>query len=127
MNTANCNNVVGDLTDVGSYTGSASPNGTFDQGGNVWEWEETIGSVGFPYLRGHRGGSFTDSASHLGPGGHFSSAPIEIEEFGFRVARRTFLARLPSLSPGSLVLLWALLATTGVGLTRLAVRRRSLH
>ena len=25
-------------TDVGAYTVSASPYGTFDQGGNVWEW-----------------------------------------------------------------------------------------
>ncbi|GAG37158.1 unnamed protein product, partial [marine sediment metagenome] len=41
-NTANCDEVVDDLTNVGSYTGSASPNGTFDQGGNVWEWNEAI-------------------------------------------------------------------------------------
>jgi len=34
-NTANCGRAVGDLTDVGSYTGSASPSGTFDQGGNA--------------------------------------------------------------------------------------------
>ena len=26
------------LTDVGAYTASLSPYGTFDQGGNVWEW-----------------------------------------------------------------------------------------
>jgi formylglycine-generating enzyme required for sulfatase activity len=36
-NTANCDAVVGNLTGVGSYTGSAGPNGTFDQGGNAWE------------------------------------------------------------------------------------------
>ena len=34
-NRANCDDAVGDLTIVGSYTGSASPYGTFDQGGNV--------------------------------------------------------------------------------------------
>jgi hypothetical protein len=39
-NTANCSFLVEDLTDVGSYTGSASPSGTFDQGGNV------LGEVG---------------------------------------------------------------------------------
>ncbi len=43
-NTANCGfpPVVNDLTDVGSYTESASPYGTFDQGGNVFEWNEAV-------------------------------------------------------------------------------------
>ena len=30
------------FTDVGHFAASASPNGTFDQGGNVWEWNETL-------------------------------------------------------------------------------------
>ena len=33
---------VGDTRTCGSYPRSASPNGTFDQGGNVWEWTESI-------------------------------------------------------------------------------------
>src|SRR5262249_40086626 len=33
---------AGNLTAVGGYTGAASPNGTFDQGGNVWEWNEAV-------------------------------------------------------------------------------------
>lgn len=46
-NTANCEHAAGDpfigeLTVVGSYTLSPSPNGTFDQGGNVNEWNEEI-------------------------------------------------------------------------------------
>ncbi len=45
-NTANCFNAVSDVTDVGSYTGSASPSGTFDQGGNVWELSEDSPSGG---------------------------------------------------------------------------------
>jgi len=54
-NTANCTStVVGDLTDVGSYTGSPSPSGTFDQGGNAQEWNEAV--IQFN-LRGVRGGS----------------------------------------------------------------------
>jgi formylglycine-generating enzyme required for sulfatase activity len=65
-NRANCNNAVGDLTDVGSYTGSASPYGTFDQGGNVFEWNEAIISGTF---RGMRGGSHL-----LGPGNLAASA-----------------------------------------------------
>ncbi len=29
------------LTNVGAYTGSASPSGAFDMGGDVWQWTET--------------------------------------------------------------------------------------
>jgi hypothetical protein len=32
------------LTEVGSYTDSPGPYGTFDQAGNVWEWTEWAGS-----------------------------------------------------------------------------------
>src|SRR5215813_2062991 len=56
-NHANCG-PNGRLTPGGSYTGSASPYGTFDQGGNVWEWNETI--IGSD-SRERRGGSFQDS------------------------------------------------------------------
>src|SRR5262249_986712 len=37
-----CANAGGALTVVGRHTGSAGPYGTFDQGGNVWEWNERI-------------------------------------------------------------------------------------
>ena len=59
---------TGDLTPVGSYTGSASPYGTFDQGGNVWEWNEAI--IERLAFRGIRGGSFDDplDASPRRPG-----------------------------------------------------------
>jgi hypothetical protein len=30
------------VTDLGAYTGSASPYGTFDQGGDVYQWNEQI-------------------------------------------------------------------------------------
>jgi hypothetical protein len=57
-NSANCAGAQGDLTRRGAYSGSASPYGTFDQGGNVWEWNET---TLFDSGRVQRGGSF-DSA-----------------------------------------------------------------
>jgi formylglycine-generating enzyme required for sulfatase activity len=31
---------------VGEFENSDSPYGTFDQGGNIWEWNEAIFSVG---------------------------------------------------------------------------------
>lgn len=47
----------------GEFENSASPYGTFDQGGNVWEWNETVMYDlwdGNP-CRGLRGGSLADS------------------------------------------------------------------
>ena len=39
-------------TEVGSYTTSPSPYGTFDQGGNVQEWVTESTIIGLPHLRG---------------------------------------------------------------------------
>lgn len=58
-NSANCHFAVGTLSRVGSYADSRSPFGTFDQGGNVAEWNETPVNGG----RGLRGGSWLDPAS----------------------------------------------------------------
>jgi len=44
-------------TDVGSFTGSPSPLGTFDQGGNLWEMSETILAQNSDY-RIMRGGMY---------------------------------------------------------------------
>lgn len=92
-NTANCGNVVGDPTDVGSYTGSASPNGTFDQGGNVWEWNEAIigGSDSRGPIsgsnRGLRGGAYFNNPEILAPSHWISNNPAaESIDVGFRVA-----------------------------------------
>jgi len=108
-NTANCGNAVGDLTDVGSYTGSASPSGTVDQGGNVWEWNEaTLGS-----FRGQRGGSFINGTPDLEASLRSGSDPSrEFETVGIRVAS-------PIPEPGTAVLLMAgLVGLSGCGRRR---------
>ena len=72
------------LTDVGAYTTATSPYGTFDQGGNVWEWNEAIISVS---LRGLRGGSWYNSTSNLAASYRFRYSPTgEDITIGFRVA-----------------------------------------
>jgi formylglycine-generating enzyme required for sulfatase activity len=59
---ANYEYVVGSATDVGSYSGDGSSYGTFDQGGNVWEWNDAVISGS---SRGLRGGSFNYGESYL--------------------------------------------------------------
>lgn len=106
-NEANCNSVVGNLTDAGDYTGSASPSGTFDQGGNVFEWNEAmILSIG----RGLRGGSFLQHPNFLEVSSRSGMhAATESSNLGFRVASPVPASAVPYLSPvgmtGLLILL----------------------
>jgi formylglycine-generating enzyme len=90
-NAANCGNQIADVTGVGSYANAASPYGTFDQGGNVGEWTETItGSTGST-TRYFLGGSYLDQPGALtGGGGAFggniNGPQSESSVTGFRVA-----------------------------------------
>jgi formylglycine-generating enzyme required for sulfatase activity len=106
-NTANC--FRDDLTEVGSYTASPSPSGTFDQGGNLWEWNESPS----PFEeRARRGGSWTDEAIYLHASVWEFIAPYnQMPNTGFRVAM------IPE--PGT-----GLLVMTGV-VVLAACRRRS--
>ena len=83
-------------TVVGEFENSDSPYGTFDQGGNVWEWNESI-----PYSssRGLRGGSFEDYAGHrcVRPTATASTRRASGDDVGFRVVS------VPE--PGSITLL----------------------
>lgn len=72
------------LTDAGAYTSAMSPYGTFDQGGNVYEWNETLinGSS-----RGLRGGTWSSGASSLLASFRPALSPDdENGGIGFRVA-----------------------------------------
>ena len=72
-------------TDVGSYSEDASSYGTFDQGGNVWEWNDAVISGS---TRGLRGGSWGDDGGFLHSLTRYGDVPtLENYFVGFRVAR----------------------------------------
>ncbi len=76
--------VVGDLTIGGAYTGSDSYYGTFDQGGNVWEWNEKLIGLSF---RAVRGGSFGNGLDYLQSSNWVEGNPTtQIDGVGFRLA-----------------------------------------
>lgn len=114
-NSANCYpyaDPTGTLTDVGAYALSDSPSGTFDQGGNVYEWHEQIK---FDTDRGLRGGAWSGDWSNLdASNSDYDSPTLEIDNIGFR------LASVPEPSAGSA----GLLALGGLGGLALRSRRR---
>jgi len=112
-NTANCydGNDTG-LADVGSYTGSPSPYGTYDQGGNVAEWTDTFNNpMSTPGSRFVDGGDKTSMVEFL------SSELSDSSNFGVNATTRIGfrLAMIPEPSTGLLVI---------AGLVGLGTRRR---
>jgi hypothetical protein len=96
------------LTNVGAYTLSASPYGTFDQGGNVYEWMEDI--LGGTVFRVLRGGSFMSASGDLLASRRNISngASDELSNGGFRVAASVVPepSTLLLLCLGSLAVFW---------------------
>lgn len=72
-------------TVTGEFQLSHSPYGTFDQGGNVWEWNETVFANS---TRGWRGGSFYYDHSHMAASERSYNFDPRTEDYslGFRVA-----------------------------------------
>jgi formylglycine-generating enzyme required for sulfatase activity len=88
-------------TEVGAFAGSPSAYGTFDQNGNVWQWNE---SLLYGWSRGGRGGGFASAAGTLPASNRGCFSPTyENYLMGFRVAE------VPE--PGSM----AILALGGIG------------
>jgi formylglycine-generating enzyme required for sulfatase activity len=78
------------LTDVGAYTSSPSFYGTYDQGGNVYEWNEALISGSY---RGVRGGAWDKGVGYLPASARFTDddfnvffPTLESAHVGFRVA-----------------------------------------
>ncbi|MFW2479090.1 MAG: formylglycine-generating enzyme family protein [Lentimonas sp.] len=117
ITTANANygNSVGNARDVGSYSGDASYYGTFDQGGNVWEWNDTIAETS---KRGLRGGAFNQSDVTIQSSYRFKWGPtLEGNLYGFRISS---LAPIPEPSTyaaivGCLALTLAIVRREGRG------------
>ncbi len=89
-------------TEVGAHVNSDSPYGTFDQGGNVWEWNEAILYGSYRVVRG---GSFGGSDYDLRASYRYDGYPgDELVYFGFRVAEVPEPCSLVLLSLGGLAL-----------------------
>jgi len=101
-------------TEVGEHENSAGPYGTFDQGGNLWEWNESIltdPSRTFYCIRG---------GNELSPGGHLQASlrtrglPADSNRgLGFRVSQTPV--------PGA-----ALLGMIGIGMVGAYARKHRL-
>lgn len=76
-------------TEAGEFQNSESAYGTFDQGGNVWEWNEAIVYEGSNYAdRGTRGGSFYPNSSNLLASARNWNSPLYEDDFlGFRLSQ----------------------------------------
>ncbi|MBU0719139.1 MAG: SUMF1/EgtB/PvdO family nonheme iron enzyme [Planctomycetes bacterium] len=91
-------------TEAGAHENSESPYGTLDQGGNVWEWNE---SVFYGWARGIRGGSFSfdditlDGATRV----QWVGSGLEGYDLGFRVAYISEPATLALLALGGVTIL----------------------
>ncbi len=75
------------LTDVGAFTNSESFYGTFDQSGNVYQWNDLDGLAASGSSRGVRGGAWISDAFFLSSSDRVTDAPsVKSDLSGFRLA-----------------------------------------
>lgn len=75
------------LADVGAYPLSASPYGTFDQAGSVFEWNEGLHVFSNSFYREYRGGAWNFTEHYTNASEYAFNAPgSEAQNRGFRVA-----------------------------------------
>jgi formylglycine-generating enzyme required for sulfatase activity len=90
-------------TTVGDHENSDSPYGTFDQGGNVSEWNQAIMSGSD---RGRRGGDFTNYDTNLSAQNRYQDVPTYEDSFvGFRLVQLPEPASLTILALGGLAMI----------------------
>ena len=73
------------MTEVGEFENSVSPYGTFDQGGNLIEWNETILHGTSRSYRGIRGGSFANVVTGMHAAGRGLANPVACVLSGARM------------------------------------------
>jgi sulfatase modifying factor 1 len=84
------------LSDVGAFGNSGSYYGTFDQSGNVWEWNDLTGVLGTS--RGLRGGGWNLSAYNLTSASRGSLlTATEDSRIGFRLSATTVAVPEPTM------------------------------
>jgi len=106
-NSANYDQMVGApyfRTEAGEFELSASPYGTYDQGGNVREWNETAILTD---CRGLRGGSFGDDSNPLAADWRDCALPTtEDGSTGFRIVQIPEPATLSLILAAGLPVVW---------------------
>ena len=100
------------LSNVGAYSGSGSPYGAFDMGGNVWQWNEALTGP-LSGSRGERGSSWSTTPNLMQKAvQNFDIPTYETPGLGFRLA---YVPEPSAIAMASIGL---------VGLVGLAVKRR---
>ena len=95
FNQANYLGAFDHTTDVGAFSGSVSFYGTFDQSGNVWQWNDLNGTTGSS--RGFRGGNYNGSPSNVASSSRtFDDPARENYDIGFHLASPLAAALTPT-------------------------------